>query len=343
MARPLRIEYPEAWYHITCRGNEQRTTFKDDKDRRQFIAKLIASLRDYSVQLHCYVLMPNHFHLIIKTLAANLSRFMQRFNTAYSIYFNLRHDRKGHLYQGRFKGILVEADEYLINLSRYIHLNPVRVKRYRDLPLDEKLKVLTGYRWSSYRAYAGFSKQAPYINYNQILYYTGGNTRTGKKQYRDFVVAGLTGELQNPLEDARSGLVLGSEKFCEWIGEHFLTSLESKGSDLQHFGEILHPILVESIAHAVAAEYRVEAGSILRKNSPLKEARRVLIELSYRLNITGKSLRDLGNELGGISGSHVAKIHREVILQAGNNATLAKSITRLTQLLLGSKIRPDPD
>ncbi|MCP4974995.1 MAG: transposase, partial [Maribacter sp.] len=134
MARPLRIEYPGAWYHFTCRGNERGLIFKDDTDRRVFLDMLKESLEKYKVFLHGYVLMGNHFHLNLHTPQGNLSRFAQRFNTAYTVYFNRRHRRMGHLYQGRYKAILVEKESYLLALSRYIHLNPVKIKKIKKLP-----------------------------------------------------------------------------------------------------------------------------------------------------------------------------------------------------------------
>jgi len=126
MSRPLRIEYPGAWYHVACRGNRRARIFEDDKDRLRFLKALKESVEAFNVEMHGYVLLDNHFHFLLRTPEANLGRFMQRFNTAYITYYNLRHHKSGHLYQGRYKAILVEADEYLLELSRYIHLNPVR-------------------------------------------------------------------------------------------------------------------------------------------------------------------------------------------------------------------------
>ncbi|MCP4975427.1 MAG: hypothetical protein GY931_04635, partial [Maribacter sp.] len=108
MARPLRIEFPGAWYHFTCRGNERNRIFKDDSDRNEFLCILNDSLEKYATQLHGYVLMENHFHLILHTPSGNLSRFAQRFNTSYTVYYNRKHKRSGHLYQGRYKAILIE-------------------------------------------------------------------------------------------------------------------------------------------------------------------------------------------------------------------------------------------
>jgi REP element-mobilizing transposase RayT len=124
MARPLRIQYPDAVYHVTCRGNEKQSIFRDDSDRGRFLQLLNQSVNIYTVKLHSYVLMNNHFHLLVETPLANLSEFMRHFNIAYIGYFNRRHNRFGHLYQGRFKAIIVDKDTYLSVLSRYIHLTP---------------------------------------------------------------------------------------------------------------------------------------------------------------------------------------------------------------------------
>src|SRR5262245_52642851 len=127
MARPLRINYADAHYHVTCRGNEGRRIFSDDEDRRVFLDRLERSLDIYGVRVHGYVLMGNHFHLVVQTPKANLSEFMRHLNVSYTGSYNRRHRRAGHLFQGRFKAIVVEADSYLLELSRYVHLNPVRV------------------------------------------------------------------------------------------------------------------------------------------------------------------------------------------------------------------------
>src|SRR3990172_6988665 len=128
MARPLRIQFPGAVYHITCRGNDRRDIFRDDKDRTTFLDILARSLTTYEVKLFSYVLMENHFHLLVETSRGNLAEFMRHFNISYTGYFNRRHRRIGHLYQGRFKSIVVDEDSYLLELSRYVHLNPIRIK-----------------------------------------------------------------------------------------------------------------------------------------------------------------------------------------------------------------------
>ena len=126
MARPLRIEYPGAFYHVTSRGNEQKDVFRSRTDREKFLSYLDSATQRYNAVIHAYCLMNNHFHLILETPTGNLSQIMRHINGAYTTYFNVKRKRAGHLFQGRFKAILVEADEYAAELSRYIHLNPVR-------------------------------------------------------------------------------------------------------------------------------------------------------------------------------------------------------------------------
>ena len=136
MARQLRIEFPGALYHVLSRGNERNPIFKKDSDRALFIATLKDSAELAGVEVISYVLMDNHYHMIIETPNANLSRFMRHFGLTYTVRFNKKYGRSGHLFQGRYKAILVEADEYAAELSRYIHLNPLRadiVPDYRSL------------------------------------------------------------------------------------------------------------------------------------------------------------------------------------------------------------------
>ena len=144
MARPLRIEYPGAYYHITSRGNERKAIFKNNTDRISFLSYLKSAFLRYGATIHVYCLMNNHYHLLLETPKGNLSKIMHHINGAYTTYYNVKHRRAGQLTQGRYKAILVHADTYAGELSRYIHLNPVRAGMV-DMP--EK------YTWSSYQYY----------------------------------------------------------------------------------------------------------------------------------------------------------------------------------------------
>ena len=142
MARPLRIAFPGAFYHVTTRGNERKTVFKRKRDRERFLEYLETATERYHAVIHAYCLMDNHYHLLLDTPAGNLSQIMHHGNGAYTTYFNVKRARSGHLFQGRYKAILVEKDEYAKELSRYIHLNPVRAKMVEQ---PEQ------YEWTRYR------------------------------------------------------------------------------------------------------------------------------------------------------------------------------------------------
>ena len=155
MARPLRIEYPGAVYHVTSRGNARQDIYLDDKDRLRFL-KIVQQVIDrFNWLCHAYCLMGNHYHLLIETVDPTLSRGMRHLNGVYTQTFNRRHQRVGHVFQGRFKAILVERDAYLLQLSRYVVMNPVRAKMVR---------AAKDWPWSSYRVTAGLSESTGLVS-----------------------------------------------------------------------------------------------------------------------------------------------------------------------------------
>ena len=334
MTRPLRIEYPGAWYHVTTRGNEQREIFRDDKDRIRFLEALEESIERFKVEVHCYVLMSNHFHFLLRTSEANLSRFMHRFNVAYTVYYNLRHHRAGHLYQGRFKAIVVEADEYLKEVSRYLHLNPVRLKKYKELTIEEKARILKEYRWSSLRGYMGMGKRGEFVTYEDVLGYMGGDTKEGKRRYGEFVISGLSKGIKNPLGEAQAGVVLGTESFTEWIRETFIDGRRGAGKEQPQVKMLRGVIPVEEIVRVVGEEYGVRPEELLMARSVHREARRVLIEMSYRLNMSGKSLQKIGDELGCISGAAVRNNHMRLQKEMARDRALEKRVNKIHDKLV---------
>ncbi|MSR64597.1 MAG: hypothetical protein EXS18_02320 [Verrucomicrobiae bacterium] len=234
MARPLRIDVAGGWYHVTARGNERRNIFRDDRDRHHLLELLGALPTRFGLRIHAYVLMSNHYHLLLETTEVNLSAAMQWFSVSYSVWFNRRHGRVGHLFQGRFKAILVERDEWGAELSRYIHLNPVRVRRYG---LDKgrqrekragvgakaeaklvaaRIEELRGYRWSSYRAYAGWEKPPSWLETASVLALGGGRAGGARaaRGYRRWVEEAVReGQEESPWERLEAGVVLGGSGF----------------------------------------------------------------------------------------------------------------------------------
>jgi putative transposase len=208
MARPLRIQFPGAFYHITCRGNEGRNIFIDNAARCRFLIYLKESLEIYQVVLHAYIMMTNHFHLLIQTKKANCSEFMRHFNIRYTGWFNWRHHRNGNLYQGRYKAYLIDADNYLLEVSRYLHLNCVRVKKLRKSGYRERLQYIRDYQWSSLHGYWDAEKVVKNIEYGLILSMVGD-----RSEYRKFVIEGIKKDIDNPFRRVKSRIILGDDDF----------------------------------------------------------------------------------------------------------------------------------
>ncbi len=191
MARKLRVQFEGAIYHVTIRGVDRRRIFDDDADRDRFLLKLGEAAEACGVRLYLFCLMTNHVHLLAETPHANLSVFMHKLQTAYTVYYNLRHRRSGHLMQGRFDAILVQGDEYLLKLSRYIHLNPVFIRAQKTKMQEKRVKALREYPWSSYRGYAGLGIPLDFVTEGPILATLGGSKKRQRKAYRRFVEAGI--------------------------------------------------------------------------------------------------------------------------------------------------------
>lgn len=210
MGRAWRIEYEGALYHVLSRGNEQKAIFYNDQDRSLFLRTMGEMSERFEINVSAYVLMGNHYHLLLKTLRANLSKAMQWLGLTYTRRFNLRYSRSGHLFQGRFKSLVVENNAYMMQLSFYIHRNPIRagiVNRLAD------------YRWSSYRAYAYGDKTDRWLKTKLILSQVKGKDK--HKAYRERVQR-YAKEEKKLLEDFRHGIIIGSNKFVDKIRGTYL-------------------------------------------------------------------------------------------------------------------------
>lgn len=204
MARPLRIEFPNAAYHITSRGNARQRIFLDARDYSTFLEILCSVVKKLNWILHVYCLMSNHYHLLLETPEGNLSRGMRQLNGIYTQQFNRRHNRIGHVLQGRYKAILVDKDNYLLELCRYVVLNPVRAGVVRS-PKE--------WQWSSYGSTTGYRKGIPCLTTEWILLQFGNERKEASRRYREFVREGLKEE--SPLKEVKGQLFLGEDSFIE--------------------------------------------------------------------------------------------------------------------------------
>lgn len=221
MARKLRLLFEGGIYHVTFRGNARQDIFVDTVDRLRMLERLSESVETFGVRLHAYCLMGNHVHLLVETPLGNLDRFMGSLLTGYTVYYNRKHRRVGHLMQGRYGAQVVEGDRYLLRLSRYIHLNPVKVKNWVDRPLAERRTHVRGYRWSSYQAYVGRTEPLDGL-VRQPLWDLVGSGRSTAQAYRRFVEEGLV-RSDDELASLRkeSPLAIGSSAFVESLKREY--------------------------------------------------------------------------------------------------------------------------
>jgi REP element-mobilizing transposase RayT len=207
MARPLRIEFPGAVYHVTSRGNAKQVIFINDEDRGRFFGVLSMVVERFNWLCHAYCLMKNHYHLLIETPKGNLSKGMRELNGVYTQGFNQRYRRVGHLFQGRYKAIIVEKDNHLLSLCRYVVLNPVRIGL---------IKRPEQWKWSSYRATIGLVRKPPFLTDDWILSQFDARKRAAVRKYRRFVLEGI--DKESPWEALKGQIFYGTDEFIEQLG-----------------------------------------------------------------------------------------------------------------------------
>jgi putative transposase len=208
MARPLRIEFAGAVYHVSTRGNARQTVFIHEKDYSNFLHILGDVTERFNWCIYSYCLMSNHYHLIIETPDGNLSKGMRQLNGVYTQKVNYWHSRTGHLFQGRYKAIVVDKQNYLLEVCRYVVLNPVRASMV-GAPED--------WHWSSYRSMAGYSPPKKFLTEEWILKQFSDNKSEARRLFRDFVRAGIT--IKNIWKELRGNIILGDKQFAEEIME----------------------------------------------------------------------------------------------------------------------------
>jgi putative transposase len=303
VARPLRIEFPGALYHVTSRGNDRAPVFLVDSDRRQFLETLGEVVGRCGWRCHAYCLMTNHYHLVVETPRANLSAGMRHVNGLYTQRFNRRHERAGHVFQGRFHAVLVERETHFLELARYVVLNPVRaglVRRAED------------YRWSSLRASLGFEPTPSWLTRDELVRPFGSAAR-----YLEFVSEGIG--RASPWESLTGG-VLGSEAFARRVG--------ALAGDRTAEREISRPerlIGRESLAQLFPSAVTANKGL---RNRRIREASR----------LCGYTLAEISTYLG-LHYSTISKISKGRRAGAAARPETAESSTWTKK---GANSRPDP-
>ena len=319
MARPLRVEYEGAFYHVTSRGNEKKEVFSSSEDYEKFKSYLYEAREKFGYKLHAYVLMTNHFHLLIETPEGNLGRLMYFINGSYTGYYNRKNKRVGHLFQGRYKAILVDRDSYLVELSRYMHLNPVRAGMVGK-PEE--------YQYSSYRSYI-FPAGESIVGREMILGMVSRNPKEAFTRYRYFTELEIGQEVESPLKKAYAGMILGEERFIKSALKRVKEAWEGK-AEISHRRKLGTVSGAEEIIGLVCEEYSVSREEVLLRRG---EARNLAIYLFKRY--TGMTNRQIGEMFGGISFSAVAQSVKLFTLRLAEDRRLSKRVEAITFNLKG--------
>ncbi|MBI5748394.1 MAG: transposase [Nitrospinae bacterium] len=313
MGRPLRIEYAGALYHITSRGNERRKIFRDDTDKITFLNILKDYHDRFGILIHSYILMDNHYHLILETPKGNLLKVMHGINSKYTVYFNKRHKRSGHLFQGRYKAIIVDKDAYLIPLSRYVHLNPARAK------IVERPEH---YKWSSYNGYIGKRKEDNWVEYSWVLSKFAQNKKKAWQKYKEYTEEGLGLKIESPFKDLLGQVVLGEDEFREKI----MGRLEGKqiSQEIVERKRFEKRASSEDIVKEVAKTFAVEDKDIRDRGRRENIARSVAIYIMQRYS--GISNEEIGRIFGGIHYSAVSKASARLREKLAKDKKLSKLV-----------------
>ena len=310
MARPLRIEFNGAFYHVISRGNDKKNIFETEADRRKFLKYLKVIIQRYRVKIHGYCLMDNHYHIILETPEGNLCKAMHNLNSSYTAYFNAKHQRSGHLFQGRYKAILVQADEYAHQVSAYIHLNPARaglVKRPADYP------------WSSYKYYINPNHSSKMLSVEFILSLFDKDIVKARQLYQKFVEKALVDHAKQIKEGLTAGLVLAKPEFVSWVKSNFLG--QKAAEEIPQLKQLMKsPITMERIANVVEQVV-----------SEKKLARKLSIYLSRKF--TDKKLLQIADFHKNISYAGISKMCARIDEERITNNKLNKLILSAVSLL----------
>jgi putative transposase len=320
MARPLRIEYAGAFYHITARGNDRKKIFLSVQDYDKFLSYLSEACRKYGVILHTYVLMGNHYHLIVETPGANLSVFMHSINGAYTTYSNIKRKRSGHLFQGRYKAFLVEKDSYLLELSRYIHLNPVNAHMVGK-PEE--------YVYSSYRSYISIKNESIV---SRDLIWSMISPHDKKKAPLLYAAFVNSGEPQSdPFQHTYGGMILGTKSFIkETLKRLDVDTILKRETSYKKALSSTHDI--EEVIRVLSLHFKMTEEQIMHE----PPYRTYAIYLSR--NYTPVSNTQIGKYFGNISCSAVTKIGSRMKERIAKDRKVREEIRKIEDKL--SSVRP---
>lgn len=302
MSRPLRIQYPGALYHVMNRGNARQKIFKHPNHYNLFLKCLKEAVEMWELKLHAFSLLPNHYHLLIETPLSNLSRAMRHVNHVYTQRLNRRLGRDGHLFRGRYKSILVEEDAYLVELARYIHMNPVRAG------LVNKPE---NHAWTSHRYYLK-NGGMDFLTTERILHYFGKKKNHARRKFHKFVLEGIPAELENRLSGGRWPSVLSRKNFEEWVQWNFVKDRDEE--QLEYVPSHGHRVSEKALRRIVCRLLDMRWKTITNPAGWMEQRNRARAIWFYRRHLKW-GYGDLSREFG-VAPSRISQIMKETDLIA---------------------------
>jgi putative transposase len=321
MARATRVEFAGACYHVMARGNDGKVIFRGETDRELFLQTVGEMLERFAVDLMAYVLMPNHFHLLLRTPAGNLSQSVGWLQTTYTIRSNRKNGRSGHLFQGRYKAQVVEADAYATSLIHYLHLNPIRTRTKKGIKVIGDEDDLRAYRWSSHLDYLGERKKEGFPLCWDWLHYWGRTPSEARKHYHKSIQSMIrAGKIDDPWDNLKGQLVLGGQDFLQKV----IRMIEGEEDSTK--------------AEWVQEQAQISRQKLVREQVAQEEDNRWQIWL--RVKLGGERPIDLARELGYRDGGTILQIIKRLEKKAETDESWGQKLRRYKQELSRVENRP---
>lgn len=305
MARPLRIEYEGAVYHIISRGNRGEHIFTEDQDKEYFTETLQHAVKKYKIDLYAYCIMGNHYHLLLTTPYGELTKAMHYIGSAYGSFLRRQKGWIGHIFAGRYKSLCVEKEGYLLELSRYIHLNPVRAG------LAEKPE---GYRWSSYGYYIGKQKNPDWLNTDWLLAEYGKDRKAAWKKYKGFVEAGVERPTEYPKEEITGQAILGSKEFIKKVIKGM--KRDGRSEDITAKRRYENGIDLGELKDTICRYYKVR--KLININIPEERRGRLMFIFLSKKEASAFN-REIAEMIGGMSPSGVTHQYKRILKRLGED------------------------
>lgn len=300
MARPLRIEYPGAWYHVLNRGRRKEKIFFNDRNRKYFLKLLGQCTTLFKCEIHAYSLMPNHYHLLISTPAGNLSRIMRHINGVYTQYINKQNEYEGSLFKGRFKSILIEKENYLLELIRYIHRNPFKAG------LEKRLGE---HIWTSHRAYLQKTERPPWLEVRGVLERFSAHEKEAVKELDAFVKKEPPRDLEERLDSMNWPSVLGGDSM-KAVVKKILLGKELDFSDIPDYKEYREKkVSADAVLDYIGERLKIEKKKLKSK----RDLSTILVKRAFVFvcrEMLQMHAREIGAALGGVSRMAISKLYK---------------------------------